>query len=138
MEQASNTFWEGNCYKSYGYVQTFPSLYHQIHLPDPPELLLKDLVAMFLVKSSRIQNHTKLRQLFFIFIFFIESYHTGSPQGFSQIQILHISHKKAFNLKKQYTKRNKNIKNIKIALLALPLCTIPINLGHAGIVDLSV
>ena len=47
MEQTTDTFWEGNCYTSYGYVQICPSLQHQVHLPDPPEIFLKDLIAFF-------------------------------------------------------------------------------------------
>ena len=46
MEQTTDTFWEGNCYTSYVYVQTCPSLYHQGHFPDPPEMSLNDHVAI--------------------------------------------------------------------------------------------
>ena len=49
-------------------------------------------------------------------------------------------HKKHLTFNYMYTKINiKNIyTNLKIVHLVLPLCTIPIKLGHAGIVDLSV
>ena len=56
---------------------------------------------------------------------------TGSPQGFSQTQILHMSHKKHLSFNKQtdaffYFKTS----TFGIALVY--------KLGHAGIVDLSV
>ena len=72
MEQTTDTFWEGNCYKSYGYVQTCPSLYHKVHLPDPPaEKVLNHLVAMNKY-SSGMQSHTKLRQLFFNYLYALD------------------------------------------------------------------
>ena len=67
----------------------------------------------------------------------------ASPQGFSKTQIFQMSHKKAFNIKKQYTiivyTKNKKNKKSKTSTFSIALaCTIAIKLGHAGIVDLSV
>ena len=50
----------------------------------------------------------------------------------------HTRHiKKHLTFKKQFTKTNFFL-NLKIVLSVLPLCTIAIQLGHAGIVDLAV
>ena len=50
-----------------------------------------------------------------------------------------MSHKKAFNIQNNNTqKQTKNGFKSKNSTIVLPLCTIAIQPGHAGIADLSV
>ena len=77
--------------------------------------------------------------------------YTGSPQGFSQIQIVHMSHyKKHLTLNKTHTKETTFFSNIKIFIINITVGTalvynlqyspigIKLGVGHAGIIDLSV
>ena len=74
--------------------------------------------------------------LIYLFIYlFIKAYspvnRTGSPQGFSQVQILHKLNKKAINMHVHKNKHKQHFifKDLKIVLLVLPLGTIAIKLG---------